>query len=111
MSKDVIQFLGAVFTSLVFWSLGFWANSQGERVGKTIVLPIPLAKMFGSSNGTVSGGVLIIQVWALICVAIAIVLNLLSVEFDTKSAVLLVANFGGGMMSVVAARIYARYTQ
>ncbi len=111
MNRDLLQLFGAAIIGLMPWIIGFVGNRHGAVMGKSIRLPCTLARLFGSKNSKVSGGVFIIQLWGIFCLLITLVLNMLSVDFATKSSVLLILFLGGGFLSIIAAKVYAKVTK
>ena len=111
MNRDAMQVVGASIVGLILWGTGFWANRHGAVMGRPIRLPLLLAWLFGSTTNDVAGGVLIVQTWGLSCILLMVILIALSVDFDTRAAVGVVASTVGVFVSLVAAKIYSRKVQ
>jgi len=111
MNRDVWQVIGASIIGLTVWGIGFWGNRHGAVMGKPIRLPTLLARLMGSTTNDVAGGVLIVQVWGLLCVLLAVILIVLSIDFDTRAAIVLYALTIGGLISFIVAKIYGRKVQ
>jgi uncharacterized protein with PQ loop repeat len=107
MSKDLTQSVTAILLGLVAWLIGFLINRKGDRSVKYVRSPLFIARLLGSKStiGLVNAVVLPIQVWGLLCILLALVVDALSIDFNVKAIVIPIFVFGGGLISMFIGRL------